>query len=131
MDMRMANSRQLRSFCVPGLTFLLLLLLSVASIPARAQGITTGGVAGTVIDPKGAVVPAAKITITNNATGATYTQTSREDGSFTVAGLPIGTYKMTISSAGFSDLTVNNVNVTIGILTLGNETMQIGTGVET
>jgi hypothetical protein len=131
MDMRIASSRLCRPFCVPGITFLFLLILWSAAVPSWSQGITTGGVAGTVEDPKGAVLPGAKITITNLSTGAVYTQTSRPDGAFSVMGLPIGAYKMTISSTGFSDLTVNNVNVTVGVLTLPAEQLSIGTGVET
>lgn len=129
--MRNASSRLRSLICVPGLAFLLLLLLSCAVVPMWSQGITTGGVQGTVEDPKGAVLPGAKITIKNVSTGATYTQTSKPDGSFSVMGLPIGAYQMTISSPGFSDLTVNNVNVTVGILTLPAEQLAIGTGVET
>ncbi len=83
------------------------------------------------MDPKGAVVPGAKIVVTNLSTGAVYSQTSREDGAFSVMAMPVGAYKLTISSPGFSDLTVNNVNITVGVLTLGNEQLQIGTGVET
>ncbi len=131
--MGIATSRLHRSIRACGTTFLLLLLLSLAltSSPARGQGITTGGVSGTVIDPKGAVVPGAKVIVTNLSTGAVYSQTSREDGAFSVLALPLGAYKLTISSPGFSDLTVNNVSVTVGVLTLGNEQLQIGTGVET
>jgi Carboxypeptidase regulatory-like domain/TonB-dependent Receptor Plug Domain len=131
--MGIATSRLHRTFRACGTTFLLLLLLSLAltSSPARGQGITTGGVSGTVVDPKGAVVPGAKIIVTNLSTGAVYSQTSREDGAFSVVALPVGAYKLTISSPGFSDLTVNNVSVTVGVLTIGNEQLQIGTGVET
>jgi hypothetical protein len=122
--------RLLRLFNPFGLTLFLFLVLSPT--PATwSQGITTGGVSGTVTDPKGAVVPGAKITVSNVSTGAVYAQTSRPDGSFNVMALPVGTYKVVISASGFSDLTINNVNVTVGVLTLGNEQLQIGTGVET
>lgn len=96
-----------------------------------AQGITTGGVSGTVVDPKGAVVAGAKITIVNTATGATYSQSSAPNGEFSVLALPIGVYKLTIEAPGFSSLEVKQVNVTVGTLTLGTEALQIGQGVET
>lgn len=98
---------------------------------ALGQGITTGGVSGTVVDPKGSVIPGAKITIVNTATGATYTQTSGANGDFSVLALPIGVYKVTIAAPGFSDLQVKQVNVTVGTLALGSEAMTIGQGVET
>ena len=112
-------------------TLLLTLFLIAGASALHAQGITTGGVNGTVVDPKGAVIPSAKITVTNVATGAVYTQTSRSDGEFSVLALPLGVYKLTISASGFEVLTVNDVNVTIGTLPLGNEALKIGQGVET
>jgi len=129
--MALSSTRISTWFSLSGITLVLLLLLTVAVVPVYGQGITTGGVSGTVVDPKGSVVPDAKITVTNVSTGAVYTQTSRSDGAFSVLNLPLGVYKVTITSAGFSVLTVNNVNITVGTLTLGDEILQVGQGVET
>ena len=109
---------------------LCIVLISMIGV-ALGQGITTGGVSGTVVDPKGAVVPGAKITVVNTATGATYTQTSGPNGDFSVLALPIGVYKVTIAAPGFSNIEVKSVNVTVGTLTLGSEMLKIGEGVET
>lgn len=112
------------------IALLVVIALSVSTM-AMGQGITTGGVSGTVVDPKGAVVPGAKITVVNSATGATYTQTSGANGDFSVLALPIGVYNLTISAPGFSNLTVKQVSVTVGTLALGAEQLKIGEGVET
>ncbi len=120
-----------RLLAAPGIAVVLLLLLAIAAVPVFGQGITTGGVSGTVVDPKGAVVADAKIEVKSIATGAVYQQTSRADGQFAVQGLQVGVYSLKISSPGFSDLTVQNVNITIGTLALGNEALQVGQGVET
>ncbi len=111
--------------------FALCIVLIGAISAALGQGITTGGVSGTVVDPKGAVVPGAKIIVVNTATGGTYMQTSGPNGDFSVLALPIGVYKVTISASGFSDLQVKSVNVTVGTLALGSEMLKIGQGVET
>jgi len=125
------QSRPSRSLLMPTIcTALILLVLSTLPV-AYGQGITTGGIAGTVVDPVGSVIAGANITLTNNATGAKYTQTSRTDGEFNLLNLPIGVYTLTISSSGFSALTVSGVNVTVGTLALGAETLKIGQGVET
>lgn len=110
---------------------MLTLLLTAAASAIYGQGITTGGINGTVVDPKGAVIPNAQIKVTNSDSGALYSQTSREDGGFSVLSLPLGTYKVSIKSPGFEELTISNVNVTIGVLALGNEMLKIGQGVET
>src|SRR5260221_6952473 len=48
---------------------------------ARAQ-IDTGSILGTVRDQAGAVVPGAKVTLTNEGTGALATMVCRSDGSY-------------------------------------------------
>src|SRR6516165_4589732 len=48
-------------------TLVLVLLLLV--LPAIGQ-ITTGSIAGSVVDPQGAVIPNASVTLTNTAQGA-------------------------------------------------------------
>jgi outer membrane receptor protein involved in Fe transport len=104
---------------------LLTLFLAAGTSAMYAQGITTGGISGTVVDPKGAVITSAQIKATNAATGEVYSQLSRGDGGFTLIPLPIGTYKVSISAPGFEELTVTDVSVTVGTVALGNE------GVET
>lgn len=113
------------------LPIVLLLTIALALPCAYSQGITTGGISGTVVDPKGSVVTNASITVVNNATGAKYTQSSSSDGEFSVLNLPLGVYTLTITATGFAELKVNLVNVTVGATALGNEALQVGVGVET
>ena len=54
----------------------------------------TAGLTGTVTDPTGAVVPGAKVTITNEATGVSRTVTSASDGGYIFTQLAPGTYKI-------------------------------------
>jgi hypothetical protein len=75
------------------------------------QGITTGSITGTVADPTGAVIPGATITATAAATKLTATASAGKDGTFSFKDLPIGTYTVVISSNGFSNLTLNNIEV--------------------
>jgi hypothetical protein len=109
--------------------FAILVSLTLLSAPnAFGQGITTGGISGTVVDPAGAVVPFAKISISNAATGAKFEQTVQANGEFSVLNLPLGSYTVTITATGFSDLKVADVNVTVGVLAIGKETLQVGKG---
>jgi len=62
------------------------------STPANADNLYAS-IRGTVVDPSGAVVPDAKLTATNVATGINYDTTSNKDGLFTFVQLPIGDYK--------------------------------------
>ncbi len=129
MKLRFSSLR--RIVFVSALSLSLLVLGSVSAPVALAQGITTGGISGTVVDPTGSVVPFASINLVNAATGAKYTVSVREDGGFSLLNLPLGTYEMTISASGFSDLKIQTINVTVGVVALGNETLTVGKGVTT
>ncbi|HZY62077.1 MAG TPA: carboxypeptidase-like regulatory domain-containing protein, partial [Edaphobacter sp.] len=84
--------------------FATLALLAVCCVVGRAQTIT-GSVNGTVTDPSGAVIPNAKVTATNVATGVTTPTTTNNDGIYNIRFLQIGTYKVTIDAPGFATAT--------------------------
>src|SRR5215471_7658450 len=56
---------------------------------------------GTVSDPQGAVLPGARVTVTNVATGIATQTTSDRDGYYQALELPIGTYKVKVEHEGF------------------------------
>jgi len=94
---------------------------------AAGQGITTGGISATIIDPSGALIPKAEITVVNEATGTKLKQASLGDGSFAVQALPVGYYTVTIEAAGFNALKIEHVQVAIGMRDLGKQTLKLGT----
>ncbi|HKS96175.1 MAG TPA: carboxypeptidase-like regulatory domain-containing protein, partial [Terriglobia bacterium] len=74
-----------------------LVLITLAfflAAPALAQ-IDTGTILGTVKDQSGAVVPGAKVTVTNEGTSFSLVTTTGADGSYTLTPLKIGTYTVT------------------------------------
>lgn len=112
--------------------FLVLTILAMSSLPVFGQFSTVGSITGTVKDPHGAVVPNATITVKNNATGLERTTTSSENGIFTVAQLPTGTYRVTIGAAsGFKKAEVTGVKVDVGSPTAVNVSLEIGASQET
>ena len=70
------------------------------ALPALAQQ-TLGSINGTVLDPSGASVADATITITDAQIDVTRTAKSGSNGFFQVFNLPIGTYKVSVSREGF------------------------------
>src|SRR5579864_1462896 len=75
------------------------LLLFLAAVAAFAQvDYSTATLKGTVVDPQGAVVSGATVTVTNNATGIKRTTRSGSDGSYQLAALPPGTYQITFEA---------------------------------
>jgi hypothetical protein len=57
---------------------------------------------GTVIDPSGAVIPNAEVTLTDEATQATMKKTTASSGDFVFTFVPVGTYTLKIVAKGFS-----------------------------
>jgi len=88
------------------------LLLAVLVFPAFAQR-TTGDISGDVTDASGAVVPNVSITAENVGTGQSRSATTTNSGSYRIPELPIGTYKVTATAAGFKT-TVQNAQVVAG-----------------
>ena len=84
------------------LVFLLFVCLCSLLPPgARSQSVN-GVIAGTVIDPSGAVVANAKLTITNTGTGITQSTTTGAAGEYRFALVPPGTYSIRIEASGFA-----------------------------
>ncbi|HKG98824.1 MAG TPA: carboxypeptidase-like regulatory domain-containing protein, partial [Pyrinomonadaceae bacterium] len=67
---------------------------------AFAQG-RIGTVQGIVKDPNGAVVPNAKVTITQSVTGYNQTAQTDDDGAFKLVNIPFNTYTVRAEAAGF------------------------------
>ncbi|HXX19336.1 MAG TPA: carboxypeptidase-like regulatory domain-containing protein [Candidatus Acidoferrum sp.] len=67
----------------------------------RADAATGGSISGTVKDPSGAVVAAAQVSALNTGTGVVQTTQTNTEGFYAFPSLPIGTYVIDISPAGF------------------------------
>ena len=81
---------------------------------------------GTISDPAGAVIPNAKVTITNKATKETRTVNTNESGNFTVPNLQPGTYGVRVEAAGFNVTELNDVTLDASINRRVDATLKIG-----
>src|ERR1700751_5970243 len=75
----------------------ILCVMLLAAAPLWAQ-LTVGGISGTVKDSSGAVVPGARITITNDATRLMQTTVSTATGTYVFSSVPVGTYSLKASA---------------------------------
>src|SRR3984893_5997232 len=89
----------------PSVRFIVVTFIALAfSVPAFAQGGATGALAGTVQDPSGAFIANAQVRITNQDTNVLERSVvTGADGTFTAPLLPVGTYAVSIQSAGFRE----------------------------
>lgn len=90
----------------------LIALAGVLSIPAAAQ-VLYGSLLGTIEDATGAVVPNAKVSITEKATGFTRDTTSDASGNYSLPSIPAGNYTVKVTANGFKSLTREGVAVTV------------------
>src|SRR5437868_1155173 len=82
-----------------------------------AQSTTQGAISGTIFDATDAVVPKATVTIHNAGTNAEVVLTSDDSGFFKAPQLAPGTYTVTISAAGFSELRSTGLVVEVNLVT--------------
>ena len=92
---------------------LTLLFFVVLAVPTVIAQTFRGTILGTITDSSGAVVPGAKVTVRQVATGLARTTEATSDGSYSVPELPIGTYTVTVAAAGFQTSVTRDVIVDV------------------
>jgi hypothetical protein len=91
---------------------------------AFGQSVTTGSIAGRVVDNTGAGVPGATVTATNLDTGLVRTTTTKLDGTYEISLLPPGDYKVAAELQGVGTASVPRTTVLLGSTTRTN--MELG-----
>ena len=89
----------------------LLLLATVLSIPLLVAHAAGGRIEGKITDPKGAAIPAATVTITNQETKQDFTAVTDAQGRYKIEGLPAGNYSVRVSVKGFNEARRDDVKV--------------------
>lgn len=111
----------------PRRTLLCLALLSLAVSLSHAQTSSTGALTVSAIDPSGAMLPAANVTITAIATGASRSHATESNGSYTFTLLPPGDYRVSISASGFKPVELASVTVNVAETHAVTQTLEVGT----
>jgi len=88
------------------------LLVAALFLPELAVGQRTEGqLSGKVLDPSGASVPGAALTLNQASTGITLAATSNDSGAYVFPSVSPGTYTLSITAKGFARSVVNEVIV--------------------
>lgn len=107
------------------LAMMLAVIVGIGAGVAFGQSTNSGDIQGTVADSSGAVLPDVSITVVNINTGVSKTYVTNHDGLYDTSSIVAGTYKITFSKDGFSQLVRSSVTVTVGNTTI-NATLQVG-----
>jgi len=108
-----------------GLLFVAVFLL-VGTLHAQSAGLS-----GTVLDPSGASISGAKITITNEATAASRNAVSESDGKFVFTQLVPGKYQLEVSAPGFRKAVREHLELLIGTTSTIDLKLEVGAVAET
>src|SRR6266446_3639438 len=105
--------------CLVFFSFLLLVLSAAAQVQ-------NGQITGTVLDPSGAAIAGAKVTVTNKATNLVINTTTNSSGAYTVNELQLGTYDVTVEASGFKRLIQHGVTISAGTISRLDAKLQVG-----
>ena len=103
------------------------LLFALLGLTAMLFGqATDSNLSGMVTDSSGAALPAAKVELTNQATGVKTSTTTDNNGQYRFNNMPIGRYDVTASASGFTSATVKGLDLQLNKSATGNITLQVG-----
>lgn len=103
----------------------LIVLFFSLSLTALAQS-DRGTMVGTIKDPNGAVVPGARVTVTNLDNGEVRDVKSDDQGNYTVPELKAAPYKITVEAQGFKTATVDRVQVAVQVTRRQDIKLEVG-----
>ncbi len=85
---------------------------------------------GTITDPAGAVVPAAKVSAKNTETGTVAATLTTETGNYTLPSLAIGTYELSVEAPGFNKSTQSGLRIQVAQTTRVDIELRVGSSAE-
>lgn len=102
-------------------------ILAATAATVLAQGASSSSsISGLVVDTAGGAIPGASVVVASDATGTKFEAVTNGTGAFRVPALPVGTYSVTVSLAGFKTAVITDVRVQLGIPTNVNATLEVG-----
>src|SRR5215469_14785491 len=110
--------------CVAALLWVTLWMLVTSSV-GSAQ--VTASMTGRILDPSGAVISGANVTVTSEETGAVRTVTSDDTGNYQVLSLPVGRYDIKADKSGFKAAQETGINLVVAQQAVVNLKLEVGT----
>jgi carboxypeptidase family protein len=105
--------------------------LLFSTLIAQAQT-TSGNISGRVVDPSGAAIAGAQVTLTNPQTSQTLTTSSDRSGNFVFASVQPGTFTVTVSAPGFKQFDKRDLHLSASErLAAGTIQLEVGAATQT
>jgi len=95
-------------------------------LPAVHAQTTYGAITGTARDATGAVAPAVKVTVINEATGISQTQQTNEVGTYAFTTLYPGSYTIRAEASGFKPIDIKGIRLQVNQTARYDLNMEVG-----
>ena len=102
--------------------------LSCAILSAQSE---RGTITGTVADSTGAVVPKARVVVTNLATKLVSESQTNDAGDYTAASLPVGPYEVRVEKQGFRPVVSSGITLNAASTVRVDVTLEVGSALQT
>src|SRR5215469_10054629 len=103
-------------------------LLGLMTLPALAQSPSTGAqLSGSILDPKGAVVPEATVMLRSDTAGIEQSVISDASGRYRFLLVPAGQYTLSVQAPGFGRFIDKGISLTVGQIANLPITLQLTT----
>ena len=114
-----------------GLAVSAAIIAAMLAFAPAARGQENATVTGTITDSSGAVVPNAKVELTNTATGVTRTVTSNSVGAYRFPNVGIGTFDLVVTASGFAKFTKTGIVVNVASTLEEDARLNVGSQAQT
>ncbi|MGH9351112.1 MAG: carboxypeptidase regulatory-like domain-containing protein, partial [Terriglobia bacterium] len=105
---------------------LVALVLAFNPAKLRAQAVAGAQIHGVITDATGAVIPNAKVSVTQTATGMTRTTASNSSGAYVLPSLPVGPYRFDVQAPGFENYVQSGIVLEVGNNVALNVALKVG-----
>jgi hypothetical protein len=105
---------------------LLAMVISAGLAPQASGQVLYGSLVGNVVDPNGAAIPNAAVSVTNQATGVTATATTDHAGAYQFIALQPDIYTIKISVSGFKTYERRGVPISLNNVTREDAALEVG-----
>lgn len=118
------------SRCMPVIRVVLLVSF-VVLLTGAALGQYRASIQGLITDSTGAIIPGAKVTLTNLETGKTQVDTSNAAGLYNFGALPPSHFKVEVAKDGFKTKVLDNVPIMAEQINALNVELEVGSTTQT
>jgi hypothetical protein len=107
------------------------LVLAAATLCVSAWGQATTSLHGTVLDPSGAAIAGAKVTITATATNVSRSTMTTSTGSYSFPAVLPGVYSLTVKASGFQTWAETGLQLMVSLPASRTVQMKVGSNTQT